>query len=167
MSVYKDSEGLKNNISPIYIVIKIISWDMDTTLNKKEIFNKTTNYRNIHIFLLVLHLEFTFWDYLDITQDMIFQNYKSAMEILGIYQKREITISKTVDVPLNIVWPLLFQLLKVIRDIIMTLKWLYKAKISYYNISINNIICTLKKGEYIVLKNGASITAKSSTLLAD
>lgn len=87
------------------------------------------------------------------------------MEIFGICQKRKITISKSIGIPLSIVWPLPFQLLKVTKDIIMTLKWLHKAEISYYNISINNIICTLKKGQYIILKNVANITVKSSTLL--
>lgn len=67
MTVYKDSEGLENNISPTYIVIKIISWDINTTLSKKEIPNKAANYGNIHMSLLILHLKFTLWNYLDIT----------------------------------------------------------------------------------------------------
>lgn len=98
---------------------------------------------------------------------MILQNWKSIMEILGICQKKEITKSKSIGVPLSMVWPPPFQPLKVARDIIVTLKRLHKSKILYHNISINNIMCTLKKGKLIVLESGKSITAKSLILLAD
>lgn len=75
-------------------------------------------------------------------------------------------ISRSIGVPLSVVRPPPYRLLKVARDIIVTLKRLHKAGILHHDILINNIMCTLKKGKHIVLENGASITAKSSTLLA-
>ncbi len=59
MTVHKDSKVLENNTSLTHIIIKIIPWDMDMTLSKREILNKVANYGNIHIFLLVLYIEFT------------------------------------------------------------------------------------------------------------
>ncbi|MCJ1349171.1 hypothetical protein MMC31_007407, partial [Peltigera leucophlebia] len=52
------------------------------------------------------------------------------------------------------------------RDIIVTLERLHKVDILYRDVSINNIMCTLKKGESIVLEGDAHITAKGPTLLA-
>lgn len=74
-------------------------------------------------------------------------------------------MSKSISIPLSMVWPLPFRFLKVVRDIIMTLKQLHKAKILYRDVSINNLISILKKGEHIILESGASIIAKSSILL--
>lgn len=166
MTVHKDSEVLGNNTSPTHIVIKIISRDMDATLSEREILNKAADYGDIHVPLLVPHIEFTLRGCLDITQDMILQNWKSAVEILGICRKREIIMSKSIGVPLSMVRPPPFRLLKVARDMIVTLKRLHEAGILHRDVSINNIMCTLKKGEHFVLESGASITAKSSTLLA-
>lgn len=60
MIVYKNSKVLGNNISPTHIVIKIISWKMDTTLSERKILNKVANYENIYMLLLVLYIEFIF-----------------------------------------------------------------------------------------------------------
>lgn len=48
----------------------------------------------------------------------------------------------------------------------MNLERLHKASILHRDVSINNIMCTLKKGESIVLESGAHITAQGPTLLA-
>ena len=48
----------------------------------------------------------------------------------------------------------------------MTLERLHKGNILHRDVSINNIMCTLKKGESIVLEGGAHITANGPTLLA-
>lgn len=155
----------KDNTSPTHIVIKIILRDMEVTLSEREILNKAADYGDIDAPLLVPHIEFTIRGCPDMTQDMILQNWKPAVEILGICRKREITMSRSIGVPLSIVRPPPFRLLKVARDIIVTLKRLHEAGILHRDVSINNIMCTLKKGEHIVLESGASITAKSSTLL--
>lgn len=47
----------------------------------------------------------------------------------------------------------------------MTLRHLYKVDILYCDISIINIMCTLKKGENIILKTNVDINTKSPTLL--
>ena len=60
----------------------------------------------------------------------------------------------------------LFRLLQIARDITMTLERLHKASILHRDVSINNIMCTLKKGDSIVLEGSARITAKGPTLLA-
>ena len=166
MTVHKDNEVLGNNTSSIHIVIKIVSRDMDATLSEREILNKAADYGNIHVPSLVPHIEFTLRGYPDITRDLILQNWQPAVEILDICRKREIIMSKSIGVPLSMVRPPPFRLLKVARDIIMTLKRLHKAGILHRDVSINNIMCTLKKGEHIVLDSGESITAKSSTVLA-
>lgn len=57
------------------------------------------------------------------------------------------------------------RLLKVARDIIVTLEPLHKAGILHRDVSINNIMCTLKKCEHIILESGKRITTKSSNLL--
>lgn len=48
----------------------------------------------------------------------------------------------------------------------MSLERLHEVKILHRDVSINNIMCTLKQGESIILEGGAHITAKDPTLLA-
>lgn len=164
--IHEDTEALGNNKSPTHIVIKIVSRDMDATLSEREILNKATEYGNIDMPLLVPHIEFTLRGHPDITRHMILQNWQPAVDVLGTSRKREITMSKSVGVPLSMVRPPPLRLLKVARDIIVTLERLHTAGILHRDVSINNIMCTLKKGEHIVLESGERITAKSSTLLA-
>lgn len=59
ITIDKNYKILGNNTSPIYIIIKIIFWDMVAILNKKEILNKVTDYRNINILLLMSQIKFT------------------------------------------------------------------------------------------------------------
>lgn len=75
-------------------------------------------------------------------------------------------MSKSISVPLSILWPPLFRLLQIARDIIVNLEGLREASIVHRDVSINNIMCTVKKGENIVLEGGTNITAKGPTLLA-
>lgn len=91
----------------------MIPRDMDATLSKREILNKAANYGNIDVPLLVPHIEFTLRGCPDITQDMVLQNWQPAVETLGICRKREITMSKSIGVPLNMVRPPPFRLLKI------------------------------------------------------
>lgn len=58
--VYKDSKVLRNNISLMYIVIKIIFFDIDAILSDREILNKAPNYGNTYMLLLILRIEFIF-----------------------------------------------------------------------------------------------------------
>lgn len=46
---------------------------MKVTLNKTEIFTKATNI-SCNILWLILHMEFSFWNYSDITSNMVLQN---------------------------------------------------------------------------------------------
>lgn len=75
-------------------------------------------------------------------------------------------MSKSIGVPLSVLRPPPFRLLQIAEDIIVTLERLHEANILHRDNSINNIMCTLKKGESIILEGGAHITAKGPTLLA-
>lgn len=74
-------------------------------------------------------------------------------------------MSKSISVLLIILQPSSFQLQHIARDIIVTLKRLHKVDILHCDVSINNIICILKKGENIVLESDTYITTKGLTLL--
>ena len=56
-------------------------------------------------------------------------------------------------------------LLKIARDTIACLQHLCKAEILHRDVSINNIMCILKKGDNIVLEGGACVLATVPTLL--
>lgn len=111
-------------------------------------------------------MDFTIQAYPDIIQDMILQNWRTVMETLSIRQKREITLSQSIDVPFGMLRLLPILLLKIARDIIVCLQRLHKAEILHWDVSINNIMCTLKKGDNIVLESGAYVSANTPTLLA-
>lgn len=138
---------------------------MEATWNKAEILQKATS-RGCDVPWLVCHMDFTIWGYPDITQDMILQNWKTIMETLSIRRKRKITISQSIGVPLGMLRPPLFLLLKIARDTIECLRSLHKAEILHRDVSINNTMCTLKKGDNIVLEGGACVSANAPTLLA-
>ena len=75
-------------------------------------------------------------------------------------------MSQSIGVILGILWSLLILLLKIARDTILCLQRLHKAKILYRDVYINNIICTLKKGDIIFLEDGACVSANTPILLA-
>lgn len=87
------------------------------------------------------------------------------MESLSIRRKREITISRSIGVPFGMLRPPPILLLKFARDTIMCIWRLHEAGILHRDVSINNIMCTLKKGDNIVLEGGACVSATASTLL--
>lgn len=153
-----------NQSSPIQVVIKIMARDIEATLNEAEILNKATN-SGCDIPWLVSHMDFTIRGYPDITQDMILQNWQTVMETLSICRKREITRSRSIGVPLGMLRPPPILLLKIARDTIECLQRLRKAGILHQDVSINNIMCTLKKGDNIVLESGACVSATAPTLL--
>ncbi|MCJ1349441.1 hypothetical protein MMC31_007681 [Peltigera leucophlebia] len=155
-----------NQSSPIQVVIKIIARDIKATLNEAEILHKAPD-SGCAVPRLVLHMEFTIQGHPDTTQDMILQNWQTVMETLIIRRKREITISQSIGVPLGILWPPPFLLLKIARDTIECLQSFHKVGILHRDVSINNIMCTLKKGDNIVLESGACVSANAPTLLAD
>lgn len=154
-----------NQSSPIQVVIKIMARDIEATLNEAEILNKAAN-SGCDVPWLVPHMDFTIRGYPDITQDMILQNWQTVMETLSIRRKREITLSRSIGVPLGMLRPPPILLLKIARDIIVCLQRLHKAGILHRDVSINNIMCTLKKGDNIVLEGGACVSANAPTLLA-
>lgn len=55
---YKDNKVLGNNISLIYIIIKIIFQDIDIILSERKIFNKNTNNRNTYMLLFMPYMKF-------------------------------------------------------------------------------------------------------------
>lgn len=75
-------------------------------------------------------------------------------------------MSKNIGIPLSVLRLPPFRLLQITRDTIITLERLHEASILHRDFSINNIMCTLKKGESIDLEGGAHITAQGPTLLA-
>lgn len=111
-------------------------------------------------------MDFTIRGYPDITQDMILQNWQTVIETLSIFRKKEITLSRSIGVPLGMLRPPPILLLKIARDTIVCLQRLHKAGILHRDLSINNIMGTLKKGNNIVLEGGACVPANASTLLA-
>ncbi|MCJ1346607.1 hypothetical protein MMC31_004825 [Peltigera leucophlebia] len=166
LTLSQKHEGFENQPSPTQIVIKIIAQDVEATLNKREILKKAASYGNIDVPWLVSHNKFTIQDCSDTTHKMILQNWEPVKETLRICRRREITMSKSIGVPLIILRPPPLRLLQIARDIIVTIKRLHEVDILHCNVSINNIMCTLKKGENIVLEGDAHITAKGPTLLA-
>lgn len=116
---------------------------------------------------MCLGMDFTLRGYYDITQDMILQNWQTVVKTLSIRRKGEITMSRSIGVPLGMLRLPPFQLLQIARDIIVCLQRLHEARILLHrDVSINNIMCTLKMGENIVLEGGACISANAPTLLA-
>ena len=166
LTLSQKHEGFENQPSPTQIVIKIIARDVEATLNEREILKKAASHGNIDVPWLVSHEEFTIRGCPDTTHDMILQNWEPVKETLRIRRRREITMSKSIGVPLIVLRPPPFRLLQIARDIIVTLERLHEADILHRDVSINNIMCTLKKGENIVLEGDAHITAKGPTLLA-
>lgn len=82
MIIDKNYKILGNNISPIYIVIKIISQNMLAIPNKKKILNKATDYENIDIPLLILQIKFTITSSNNFILNIIIQNQKLIIKIL-------------------------------------------------------------------------------------
>lgn len=154
-----------NQSSPIQVVIKIMARDMEATLNEAEILDKAAS-SDCDVPWLVPHVDFTLRGYPDITQDMILQKWQTVVETLSIRRKREITMSRSIGVPLGMLRPPPFLLLKIARDTIGCLQRLRKAGILHRDVSINNIMCTLKKGDNIVLEDGACVAANAPTSLA-
>lgn len=165
LTICNSLEVSDNQSSPIQVVIKIMARDMEATLNEAEILNRAAN-SGCDVPWLVPHMDFTIRGYPDITQDMILQNWQIVVETLSICRKREITMSRSVGVPLGMLRPPPILLLKIARDTIVCLQRLHKAGILHRDVSINNIMCTLKKGDNIVLEGGACVSANSPTLLA-
>lgn len=159
-------EGFKNQPSTTQIVIKIIARDVEATLNEGEILKKAASHGKIDVPWLVSHKEFNIRGYPDTTHDLILQKWEPVTETLRIRRRREITISKSIGVPLIVLRPPPFRLLQIARDIIVTLERLHDENILHRDVSVNNIMCTLKQGESIVLEGGAHVTAKGPTLLA-
>ena len=105
---------------------------------------------------MCLGMDFTLRGYPDITLDMILQNWQTVVKTLSIRRKGEITMSRSIGVPLGMLRLPPFQLLQIARDIIVCLQRLHEARILHWDVSINSIMCTLKMGENIVLEGGAS-----------
>lgn len=57
---------------------------MKATLNKTEILTKAINI-SCNIPWLILHMEFSFWNYSDITSNMVLQNWQIVIKLLSIY----------------------------------------------------------------------------------
>lgn len=159
-------EGFEHQPSPTQIVIKIIARDVEATLNEGEILKKAASHGNIDVPWLLSHKELNIRGYPDTTHDLILQNWEPETENLRIRRRREITISKSIGVPLVVLRPPPFRLLQIARDIIVTLERLHNVDILHRDVSVNNIMCTLKKGESIVLEGDAHVTTKGPTLLA-
>lgn len=155
-----------NHSFPIQVVIKIIARDMEARLSEAEILNKAAENGCDDVPWLVPHMDFNLRGYSDVTQDMILQNWQPVVETLSIRRKREITMSRSIGVPLGMLRPPPFRLLQIARDIIVCLQRLHEGRILHRDVSINNIMCTLKKGDNIVLEGGACVSANAPTLLA-
>lgn len=85
---------------------------MGITLNKTEIFNKVAN-SGCDIFWVISHMNFTIWGCLNITQDMILQNWQTIIKTLSTCRKKKIILSQSIGVPLGMLWPPLILLLKI------------------------------------------------------
>lgn len=89
------------------------------------------------------------------------------METLSIRRTKEITVSRSIWCP---AWHAMVppsRLLQIARDVITCVKRFHDTRILHWDVSINNIMCALKKCENIFLEGGGvRVSANAPVLLA-